>query len=88
MRRIKLCDGEKNDVLHAIMTYTAKDKIETKKHVRIYKCYRFVGYSSVEIAGMEKLHRSTVYRIIIKVDRYIENVLRRDKLESFKLMQG
>lgn len=75
MRKVALCQIDELTANRILNEYMATNRFETEIDVRLYRMHRFSGYSTLELAAKEHMNRSTIYRRIKKVDRYIESRL-------------
>lgn len=72
MRKVALCQIDEITANKLLNDYVATNRFETELDIRLYKRHRFHGYSTLELAAEEHMNRSTIYRRIKKVDKYIE----------------
>lgn len=75
MRKVALCRIDETTANKFLNEYLAANRFETELDVRLYRMHRFHGYSTLELAAKEHMNRSTIYRRIKKVDKYIETRL-------------
>ena len=76
MRKVALCQIDEITANRFLNEYLATNRFETELDVRLYRMHRFHGYSTLELAAKEHMNRSTIYRRIKKVDKYIESRMR------------
>lgn len=78
MRQMILTKADDKTLKRLLNTYRASSHLDTVDDIRIYKAYRFHGYSTLELSKIEHMARSTIYRRILRVDNYIKSCLEKE----------
>ena len=74
MIKLSLCEMDKNKVMKCLNQYTSSSKLDTDLEVKLYKQFRYEGFSTMELAEQEHMSRPSIYRRIRRVDEYLQKM--------------
>lgn len=80
-KRVKHANIDDKKIEKILSQYVAESSIETAEDTRIYWSYR-KGYSVMELSAKEYMDRSTIYRRILRVDKYIDAYLEKEAMDD------